>query len=47
VWPSSHSALAFKKLANLVDKWAETDRAALDRIAFFGGRNVPADGVPR
>lgn len=45
VWPSSHSALAFKKLADLVDKWAETDRAALDRIAFFGGRT--ADGVPR
>ena len=47
VWPSSHSALAFKKLADLVDKWAETDRAALDRIAFFGGRNVTADEVPR
>ena len=45
LWPSSHSALAFKKLADLVDKWAETDRAALDRIAFFGGRT--ADGVPR
>ncbi|MGB3497966.1 MinD/ParA family protein [Rhodanobacter lindaniclasticus] len=47
VWPSSHSALAFKKLAELVDKWAETDRAVFDRIAFFGGRNATADGVPR
>ncbi len=47
VWPSSHSALAFKKLADLVDKWAEPDRTALDRIAFFGGRTVPADEVPR
>ena len=46
VWPSSHSAQAFKKLADLVDKWAEPDRAVLDRIAFFGGRTV-ADGVPR
>lgn len=45
LWPSSHSALAFKKLAGLVDKWAETDRTALDRIAFFGGRT--ADGVPK
>ncbi|MGB3268450.1 MAG: MinD/ParA family protein, partial [Rhodanobacter sp.] len=45
LWPSSHSALAFKKLADLVDKWAETDRAAFDRVAFFGGRT--ADGVPR
>ncbi|MGY3039509.1 flagellar biosynthesis protein FlhG [Rhodanobacter sp. TND4EL1] len=46
LWPSSHSSQAFKKLADLVDKWAEPDRAALDRIAFFGGRNVLADGVP-
>ncbi len=47
VWPSSHSSQAFKKLADLVDKWVEPDRAAFDRIAFFGDRNVPADGVPR
>ncbi|WEN14595.1 MinD/ParA family protein [Rhodanobacter sp. AS-Z3] len=47
LWPSSHSAQAFKKLAELVDKWAEPDRTALDRIAFFGGRTVPADGVPK
>lgn len=46
VWPSSHSSQAFKKLADLVDKWAEPDRAALDRIAFFGGRTVPAGEVP-
>ncbi len=45
-WPSSHSSQAFKKLADLVDKWGEPDRAALDRIAFFGGRNVPAGEVP-
>ncbi|HZX69570.1 MAG TPA: MinD/ParA family protein [Rhodanobacter sp.] len=47
VWPSSHSAQAFKKMADLVDKWAVPERAALDRIAFFGGRNVPAGEVPR
>ncbi|MEO8808976.1 MAG: MinD/ParA family protein [Rhodanobacter sp.] len=47
VWPSSHSAQAFKKLADLVDKWAEPERTALDRIAFFGGRALPADGVAR
>ena len=47
VWPSSHSAQAFKKMADLVDKWAEPERAALDRIAFFGGRDVPAGEVPR
>ena len=47
VWPSSRSSQAFKKLAELVDKWVEPDRAALDRIAFFGGRAVPADEVPR
>ena len=47
VWPSSQSSQAFKKLADLVDKWAEPDRAALDRIAFFGGRGMVADGVPR
>lgn len=46
VWPSSQSAQAFKKLAGLVDKWTEPDRAALDRIAFFGGRAVPAGEVP-
>ena len=47
LWPSSPSALAFKKMAGAVDKWAEPDRAGLDRIAFFGGRNALADGVPR
>ncbi|TAL89660.1 MAG: MinD/ParA family protein [Rhodanobacter sp.] len=47
VWPSSHASQAFKKLADLVDKWIEPDRAALDRIAFFGGRNMPAAGVPK
>ena len=47
LWPSSQSALAFKKMAGAVDKWAEPDRAGLDRIAFFGGRTATADGVPR
>jgi flagellar biosynthesis protein FlhG len=47
LWPSSPSALAFKKMAGAVDKWAEPDRAGLDRIAFFGGRTATADGVPR
>jgi flagellar biosynthesis protein FlhG len=47
LWPSSHSALAFKKLAGTVDKWAEPERAGLDRIAFFGGRTTPAERVPR
>lgn len=47
LWPSSHSALAFKKLAGTVDRWAEPERAALDRIAFFGGRTTPAQGMPR
>ena len=47
LWPSCQSALAFKKMAGAVDKWAEPDRAGLDRIAFFGGRTAPADGVPR
>lgn len=47
LWPSSQSALAFKKMADAVDKWAEPDRAGLDRIAFFGGRTAAADGVPR
>ena len=47
VWPSSHSSQAFKKMADLVDKWAEPDRTAHDRIAFFGGQNVTADGVRR
>jgi flagellar biosynthesis protein FlhG len=45
LWPSSPSALAFKNLAGAVDKWAEPDRAGLDRIAFFGGRTAPARGV--
>lgn len=47
LWPSSQSALAFKKIAGAADKWAEPDRAGLDRIAFFGGRTATADGVPR
>jgi flagellar biosynthesis protein FlhG len=47
LWPSCHSALAFKKLAGAVDKWAESDRTGLDRIAFFGGRTSPVDGAPR
>jgi len=47
LWPSSHSALAFKQLAGAVDKWVEPDRAGLDRIAFFGGRTTPVGGVPR
>jgi flagellar biosynthesis protein FlhG len=47
LWPSSHSALAFKNLAGAVDKWVEPDRAGLDRIAFFGGRTTPVGGVPR
>ncbi|WP_082547617.1 P-loop NTPase [Rhodanobacter sp. Soil772] len=47
LWPSSHSALAFKQLAGAVDKWVEPDRAGLDRIAFFGGRATPVGGVPR
>lgn len=47
VWPSSRSSQAFRKLAELVGKWVEPDRAALDRIAFFGGRAVPGDEVPR
>ncbi len=47
VWPSSHSSQAFKKLADLVDKWGEPDRTALGRIAFFGGQDVPVDEVPR
>ncbi len=44
VWPSSRSALAFKKLASVVDTWAEPERAGRDRIAFFGGRATPATG---
>lgn len=44
LWPSSRSALAFKQLAGAVDTWAEPERAGLGRIAFFGGRVVPAAG---
>ena len=44
LWPSSRSALAFKKLAGVVDTWAEPERAGRDRIAFFGGRATPAAG---
>lgn len=44
LWPSSRSALAFKKLAGVVDTWAEPERAGRDRIAFFGGRATPATG---
>ena len=47
LWPSSQSALAFKKLAGAVDKWAEPERTGLDRIAFFGGRETPAREMPR
>jgi flagellar biosynthesis protein FlhG len=47
LWPSSHSALAFKQMASAVDTWTEPDRGGLDRIAFFGSRTTPADGVPR
>ena len=47
LWPSSPSALAFKNLAGAVDRWAAPDRTGLDRIAFFGGRTTPSDGVPR
>ncbi|HTH66745.1 MAG TPA: MinD/ParA family protein [Rhodanobacter sp.] len=47
LWPSSHSALAFKQMAGAVDTWTEPDRGGLDRIAFFGSRTTPADGVPR
>ncbi|RCS30397.1 MinD/ParA family protein [Rhodanobacter denitrificans] len=47
LWPSSQSSLAFKKLAGAVDKWAEPERTGLDRIAFFGGRETPAQGMPR
>lgn len=47
LWPSSHSALAFKRLAIAADKWVEPDHAGLDRIAFFAGRATPVGGVPR
>ena len=47
LWPSSHSALAFKRLAMAADKWVEPDHAGLDRIAFFAGRATPVGGVPR
>jgi flagellar biosynthesis protein FlhG len=47
IWPSSRSSLAFKQLAVAVDTWAEPERAGLDRIAFFGDRATPADGVSR
>lgn len=45
LWPSSPAALAFKKLAEAVDKWSEPERGGLDRLAFFGGRIVPAGGA--
>ena len=45
LWPTSPAALAFKKLADAVDKWSEPERGGLDRLAFFGGRIVPAGGV--
>lgn len=44
LWPTSPSALAFKKLADVVDKWSEPERGGLDRLAFFGGRIAPAGG---
>jgi flagellar biosynthesis protein FlhG len=47
LWPSSPSAQAFKKMAGTVDRWAEPEHAGLDRIAFFGNRTLPAQGMPR
>jgi flagellar biosynthesis protein FlhG len=44
LWPSSRSALAFKKLAGAVDTWAEPERTGQDRITFFGNRVSPVAG---
>jgi flagellar biosynthesis protein FlhG len=43
-WPSSRSAMAFKKLAGAVDTWGEPESPSLGRIAFFGGQGLPAAG---
>jgi len=45
LWPSSRSGLAFKQLATVAEAWAEAERAGTDRIAFFGGRAMPAGRV--
>lgn len=47
LWPSCQSALAFKKLAGTIGKWAQPDHSGQDRISFFGGRPIPVDGAPR
>ncbi len=44
MWPSSRSAMEFKKLAGVVDTWSVPVNPDLGRIAFFSGQDMPVAG---